>query len=63
MYIKSSPCSRACLRAWLTSLVNEPIHEPVYGFGASQLGIKAKVKDYLGNSVGVDSLGIRINRA
>ena len=46
-----------------TSLVNEPIHEPVYGFWASQLGIKAKVNDYLGNSVGVDSLGIRINRA
>ena len=28
------------------------------GFGASQLGIRAKVNDYLGSSVGVE-LGIR----
>ena len=31
-------------------------------FGASQLGIRAKVNDYLGSSVGVE-LGIRIPRA
>ena len=29
------------------------------GFGASQLGIRAKVDDYLGSSVGVE-LGMRL---
>ena len=43
-------------------IVNENL-----GFGASQLGIRAKVNDYLGSSVGVElsisKLGIRISRA
>ena len=31
------------------------------GFGASQIGIRAKVNDYLGSSVGVE-LGMRLPR-